>query len=164
VQNLDDAAAALALQATKGDRVVIYPRIGNRGAAMVAVGKKTVTLDDKSMAAYLDGGAMPEELAKAIDPLVPNGTAETGMRAAPSLIVYRGPFVQRENGPRALASLGLDQIDGAKLARALDRTYGSRASLYLSDDLKVGADRLRNLDQGSLAPARTRGARLAYAR
>jgi hypothetical protein len=165
VQALDDAAAALALQATKGDRVVIYPRVGNRGASTVAVGRKTVTVDDRSMAAYLNGGAMPQELAAAIDPLVPNGAStETGLRAAPSLIIYRGPFVQREVGPRTLASLGVDQIDGAKLAKALDRTYGGRANLYLSDDLKVGASLLRDINQGSLDPMRTHGSRLAYAR
>jgi len=151
IRVMDDAAAALALQATKADRVVIYPRVGSDGIADVAIGKRTVRVDGKSMAEYLAGGAIPSELATALDPLMPGVSSEAGVRGAtPTLIVYRGPFVQREMGTSVLGRLGLGQVDGKDLAGALDRTYGSRASLYLSNDLRIGADRFRTADMGSL--------------
>jgi peptidoglycan hydrolase-like protein with peptidoglycan-binding domain len=155
VRGMDEAAAALALRATKDDRIVIYPRVGGSDEVILNIGAQSVTTDAKSMAAYLNGGTVPASLDEAITKMIPSGsTTVTGGRLPAKLIVYRGPFVQGRSGADGSSLLGrlkLDQIDGAKLATALDRSYGDRASLYLSDDLRLNARSIRSSnDQGSI--------------
>jgi hypothetical protein len=90
----------------------------------------------------------------------------TGRTVAPKLVVYRGPFVQGrsvESDKPLLATLGLEQVDGKSLAKALDRTYGERTAVYVSDDLRAGARSIRST-MGSLDTERSAEPRFALAR
>lgn len=167
ITKLDDAAAALAARASKDDRVVIYPRASQEGKMTLMVGDRAVEIDGASLNRYLDGGAAPKELAGVLEPMMPSpGSEMTGRRTAPKLIVYRGPLMQGRSGEATLARVGLRQADGTKLASALDRTYGDRSSIYVSDDLRSGASQFRGgeEDMGSLDTPRTSSARFALAR
>lgn len=153
---LDDASAAMAARASSGDRIVIYPRVGTAtGTTMLSVGKRSVEVETKALHAYLNGGAPPQALADALAPAMPKGAIGSmtgGRTSSATLVVYRGPFVQGRGGDNntgALAKLNLEQVDGTQLAKALDRTYGDRAAVYVSNDLRVGADRFTS-GMGSL--------------
>jgi len=165
LRKLDEAAAELALRATRGDRLVIYPRVGEEGKVMLMVGARAVEIDGASLNRYLDGGDAPKALAAVLDPMMPApGSEMTGRRTAPKLVVYRGPLLQGRSGAATLAKAGLVQADGSRLAGALDRTYGDRAMVYLSDDLRAGASQVRTGDMGHLGRVRPGSARLAMAR
>lgn len=167
INKLDDAAAALAVRASKDDRVVIYPRASQEGMMTLMVGDRAVEIDGASLNRYLDGGAAPKALAAVLEPMMPSpGSEMTGLRTAPKFIVYRGPLMQGRSGEATLARVGLRQADGTKLASALDRSYGDRSSIYISDDLRSGAVQFRGgeKDMGSLDNVRTSGARFAMAR
>ncbi len=165
LRKLDDAAARRVSMASKEDRVVIYPRAGNGEKVALMVGDRTVEVDGNELNRYLDGGELPKAMAAMLDPIVPSAGSEmTGRRNAPKLIVYRGPMAQGRTGIEPLRKAGLDQADGARLATALDRSYGDRAMVYLSDDLRLGAKQLRNEDMGALRTIRPSGASLALAR
>lgn len=171
VQNMDDAAAAMAQRANAANRIVVYPRASSGDLAAILVGNRTINLDAQSLRRYLDGGTIPAELASALDPTVPRVVQETGGAGKASIVVYRGPFVQGRGGDAgagtsALSRVGLVQTDGAVLAKALDRTYGDRAVVYVSNDLRVGATRLKpgTESQGSRFDGADRGSRFALAR
>ncbi|MEP7220323.1 MAG: peptidoglycan-binding protein [Bacteroidota bacterium] len=152
VKRMDEAAYALSVRATKDNRVVIYPRLGDDHTMIVAIGDRNISVDAGRLAAFLNGGKIPDELANAMAPLLPKGSVLTGGGSAATVIVYRGPLVQGKqvDGKSLLQRSGVNQVDGARLAQALDRTYGDRADLYLSDDLRIGATRLRGAtDQGA---------------
>jgi hypothetical protein len=142
IRGLDDAAAALAARASKGDRVVIYPRVGSGDMATVAIGSQQFEVDRKALAAYLDGGAMPASLATAIAPMVSAPADPTGgsIANASKVVIYNGPF-SSDRAEAGLARLGLSQPNGTSIAKALDRTYGSRITLFTSSDLRAGAER-----------------------
>jgi hypothetical protein len=147
VNQMDELAAQLAGLGTKDDNVVIYPHVAKNGTTTIAIGKNSVEVDQKSLAAYLKGGAIPESLADALAPLTQtNGSDMTGRKPSQKLIVYRGPFVQgrgSSDGRTLMATLGIEQVEGNDLAKALDRTYGDRTPIYVSDDLRAGARSVR---------------------
>jgi hypothetical protein len=147
VNQMDELAAQLAGLGSKDENVVIYPHVAKNGMTTLAIGKNSVEVDQKSLAAYLKGGAIPEPLANALAPLTQSGGNNvTGNKPSQKLIVYRGPFVQgrgSSDGRTLLATLGVEQIEGNDLARALDRTYGDRTPIYVSDDLRAGARSVR---------------------
>ena len=142
IRSMDDAAAALATRATKGDRVVIYPRVGSGEMASVTIGSQQIEVDARELAAYLDGGAMPAPLATAIAPMVSAPADPTGrsVATASKVVIYKGPFATERAGA-GLARVGLSQPDGGRIAKALDRTYGDRITLFTSSDLRTGAER-----------------------
>ncbi len=171
VQQMDDAAAALAGRAETRGRVVVYPRASSGDVARVFVAGRTVNVDRRSLNAFMNGGSVPAELAAALNPGLPAAAEETGRRNPGTIIVYRGPFVQgrgAESGPgtEALALFGMQQPDARVLAKALDRSYGDRAVVYISDDLRVGASKLSStsLDHGGLERIPRQASRLALAR
>lgn len=139
---IDRAAATLAARASKEGRVVIYPGLSKEGVASITVGERTVDVSARELAAWVDGGAIPAALQNLLDALVPPsvGTAETGGTTPKTFIVYQSPLNQGRAGA-TVRRLGLEQADAAQLATALDRTYGGRASIYISNDLRIGADR-----------------------
>ncbi len=164
-RKIDDAAARMAGIATKGDRLVLYPHIGKGGTVALVVGNKSIEVDAEALNRYLDGGDLPKDVAAVLNPLMPaSGSDMTGRRDAPKLVVYRGPLVQGRTGLAPLRRAGLDQIDGAMLATALDRTYGDRTSVYVSDDLRLGARQVGSEDMGSIEPVHAGSSRLALAR
>ena len=162
VRSMDAAASALAQKATKGNRIVIYPHVGNTSKVSLGVGSQVVETDISSMAEFLNGGAVPPELDEVLSGLVAmNSSPSTGDVVLPKVVVYRGPFVQGrspETESSMLSRLKLNQIDGAKLATALESSYGTRASLYVSDDLRVDARSIRSEleNQGELNSMRVR--------
>jgi hypothetical protein len=153
VNQMDELAVQLASLATKNDNVVIYPRVAQNGKTTLAIGKNLVEVDQKSLAAYLKGGAIPKSLADALAPMTTTaGNNVTGNKPSQKLIVYRGPFVQgrgSSDGRSLMATLGIEQVEGNELAKALDRTYGDRTPIYVSDDLRNGARSIRG-NMGSL--------------
>jgi hypothetical protein len=142
IRSMDDAAAALATRATKGDRVVIYPRVGSGDMATVMVGRQNVEVAAKALDTYLKGGAMPAELATALAPMISAPSTPTGgsITNNSKVVIYNGPFAADRAGA-GLARLGLSQPDGTEIAKSLDRTYGDRITLFTSSDLRTGAER-----------------------
>ncbi|MBC8144647.1 MAG: hypothetical protein H7X80_03615, partial [bacterium] len=67
--------------------------------------------------------------------------------------------LQQGRAAASLAKMGLEQVDGNKLAGAFDRTYGDRVSMYVSNDLRIGAQRY----DGSMGSLRVREMGLASA-
>lgn len=165
VRDLDEAAAAMANRATKSDRVVIYPRVADNGAVTIGIDGNLMQLNASEVDAYVQGGEMPKALADLVGRYTTNGNNETGRRGGAQVIVYRGPFFQgRAAG--VLQKLGLDQIDGAKLAGAFDKSFGEKLNLFISNDLRTGATNFREGSdtQGSLDPMRTRSQMFAEAK
>jgi hypothetical protein len=144
---LDDAAAQLASRASRGNNVVIYPRALADNNVRVAIGDHDADVDASGMAGYLRGSAIPDALSKNVAMYAGGGSEMTGDRTQANVVVYRGPlsqgrFADPQSAPALRRRLGLNQVDGAKLADALDRTYGSSMALYVSDNLRNGATRL----------------------
>jgi len=150
---IDRAAASLAGRASKNGRVVIYPGVARDGMTPVTVGGRTVEMSASELARFVDGGAMPQALESALASMIPSGESNrwTGGGATPSFVLYRGPL-QQGRAAGALARLGLEQVDAARLAGALERTYGDRVDLYVSNDLRIGAERY-DRSMGSLVVA-----------
>ncbi|MBS1913506.1 MAG: peptidoglycan-binding protein [Bacteroidetes bacterium] len=151
VKSMDDAAAALAMRASRSNRVVIYPRVSPNGTSSVLIGERSVQVDSKSMAEYLRGGAMPGVLADAVADLASGGSDPRGSRPGSTVVLYRGPFVQGRHGAAPagyLGAAGMEQADGGQLAKALDRSFGDRMAIYTSDDLRVGATRIPSTSNG----------------
>jgi peptidoglycan hydrolase-like protein with peptidoglycan-binding domain len=140
---VDRAAATLASRASKNGRIVLYAGIADGATAPVTIGGRSVDVDARELAAFVAGGAVPKALDAALAPMLPQSAATQwtggGGGPAPTIVVYHGPL-QQGGAPAALDRMGLAQADGVKLAAALDRTYGARMSLYVSDDLRVGAE------------------------
>lgn len=144
---LDDAAAHLAVRASKGENLVIYPRATREKQGAMMVGNRETKFNASGVRGYLEAGDIPTDLAAAVSPFATGGSSVTGNRSAKNVVVYRGPLSQgRLADPKASAELraklGLEPIDGAKLANAFDRTYGDKMAIFVSDDLRAGATRL----------------------
>jgi hypothetical protein len=140
INQVDQAAADIALRASNDDRMVVYPHVADGDIVRLQIGDRRVEVSMQSIKAYVAGGEIPKELASVISPMLPSGSQLTGRTDSPTFIIYRGPLVQGR-GEQALASVGLEQLDGADLAAAFDRTYGTRMELFTSDDLRSGAVR-----------------------
>lgn len=151
VLRMDAMAASLASKASKSGRLVIYPRVGSSNMTALSFGNRTIQLNRAGLDQYLNGGEIPAALADVITPYLESaGSEPTGRRGqAATFIVYRGPFAVGRGGDIAsatghspLAAVELQQADATKLAAALQRSYGDKIDLYMSDDLEVGAYRL----------------------
>ncbi len=140
VEAIDAMSAELAARASNESRLVIYPRVSAGATTSVVFGDHAIDVPSNELAGWVAGGKIPDAIMKELGPKVPSDDQLTGRSASPTIVVYRGPLVQGR-GPAALASLGLQQVDGARLATAMDRTFGTRVELYLSDDLRQGASR-----------------------
>jgi hypothetical protein len=137
---IDNVAANRALEKNADERTIIYSHVtGSDGRALVEIGDRSVDLDARSLAAFVNGGAIPPALEREIDNLIakkggdPSGM--TGARRTPNLVVYRGPFVD-EKVEKPMRQLDMSRIDSDDLARAIGRAYGEKVSLSLIDDLE----------------------------
>jgi hypothetical protein len=161
-RRIDRAAAGLAQRASKDGRVVIYPGLASNGSTPITVGDRTVEVSMSDLKRFVEGGDVPKPLETALATLVPPASSNqwTGASPTKTFVIYRSPL-QQGRAAEAVASLGLEQVDAGRLAGALDRAYGDRMSLYVSNDLRIGADRFES-SMGSLSRT-TRGAELAFA-
>jgi peptidoglycan hydrolase-like protein with peptidoglycan-binding domain len=151
VRSIDDAASKLAQRASKDGRVVLYAGVAKNGTTPVVVGDRTIDVDSRELASFVAGGAVPSALDAAIAPMVPESTSNQwtgGSANTKTFVVYRSPL-QQGRASSTLDELGLEQVDGRKLAGALDRAYTGRMALFVSDDLRVGAQRYES-SMGSL--------------
>lgn len=162
VRRIDRAAAGLAARASKEGRIVIYPGIATNGVTPVTLGNRTIDISSSELAKYVEGGDIPKPLESALSSMLPQGATNqwTGAIPTTAFVVYRSPL-QQGRAAGAMARLGHEQVDAGKLAAALDRTYGNRMTLYVSNDLRIGAERFER-SMGILEEL-PRGAELAIA-
>lgn len=154
IRRIDEASVELAQRASRDSRrAVIYAAVSDEGLTSVAIGANVVDVPTKELAAFANGGSIPARLKATLATLVPQSLSSrwTGASEAATFVIYRGAL-QQGRATDALRKLGLEQIDATKLARALDRVYGERVALYVSDDLRNGAQRY----DGSMGAMRTR--------
>ena len=142
IRTIDETAAAMAQRASRKGHVVIYAGVAESGVTTLTVGERVVDVDAAELALFVAGGAIPKALESMLSPMLPQSSSNrwTGASDAKTFVVYRSPL-QQGRAAEALERNGLAQVDGGKLAGALDRVYGDRMTLYVTDDLRAGATR-----------------------